>query len=118
MQYSFEKLNIWQIGMKIVKETYRLTKKFPKEEIFGIISQMRRAALSIPLNIAEGSSRRGKRDFAIFLRRSLGSDIELLTALRASVELEFLSLQDSKDLEELLQEEYYKIVAFEKQILK
>lgn len=118
MQYAFEKLGIWKIGMEIVEETYRITTKFPKEEVFGLKSQMRRAASSIPLNIAEGSSRRGKKDFSIFLRRALGSDIELLTALRISIRLGYISLKESERLESLCQEEYYKTIAFEKVVLK
>jgi hypothetical protein len=59
--YSFEKLEVWQLGMEIVHEVYSLTRKFPEEEKFGLTSQMRRAAISIPLNIAEGSSLYQKR---------------------------------------------------------
>lgn len=62
--------------MTIVYETHGITKSFPKDEMWGLVSQMRRAATSIPLNIAEGSSRRSKKDFSLFLRRSIGSVIE------------------------------------------
>lgn len=118
MQYAFEKLAIWHLGMRIVTETYAITKKFPRDELFGITSQMRRASLSIPLNIAEGSSRKSKKDFALFLRRAIGSNIELVTALRAALSLQYLTAQETEGLEASLQEEYFKIVAFEKKLLR
>lgn len=118
MEYSFEKLLIWKIGMNIASEAYRITKSFPKEESWGLTSQMRRAATSIPLNIAEGSSRKSKKDFSLFLRRALGSAIELETAVRIATEQNYISTENTKQLKALAQEEYFKIIAFEKTLQK
>ena len=78
---SFRDLKIWQCGLKIAREVYVLTKKLPKEEIFGLISQMRRAVISVSSNIAEGRSRNSRKDFAQFLHIALGSLAELETQL-------------------------------------
>jgi len=118
VQYSFEKLEIWQLGIRITKEVYRITKKFPRDELWGLISQMRRAAASIPMNIAEGSSRRSKKDFSLFLRRAIGSLLELLTALEVAVDEKYASREDYQLLKSLCQEEYFKIIAFEKRLLR
>jgi len=79
--YSFRDLKIWQKGLEITREIYLLTKELPKEEIFGLVSQMRRAAVSIPSNIAEGRGRSSRRDFAQFLHVAIGSMAELETQL-------------------------------------
>ncbi len=82
-KHKFKKLTIWQLGMEIVKDIYDLTKAFPKEEIFGITSQMRKSAVSIPSNIAEGCGRDTNPQLINFLRISLGSAYELETQLIA-----------------------------------
>ncbi len=78
---SFKQLIVWQRAMELVKETYRVTACFPKEELFTLISQMRRAAISIPSNIAEGKKRRTRNDFLQFLRVADGSAAELETQI-------------------------------------
>ena len=72
-EYSFYRLEVWQLGMKLVKEIYFITKKFPNEEKFALSSQLRRAAVSVPLNIAEGSIKRTRKDFDSYVRVALGS---------------------------------------------
>lgn len=67
--------------MELVVEIYKVTSKFPKEEIFGLVSQMRRAAISLPSNIAEGTCRKTKKDFTQFLRIAFGSGAELETQI-------------------------------------
>lgn len=67
---NYKELIIWQKGVEIVKKVYVLTKQFPNEEKYGIVSQMTRAAVSIPANIAEGSSRNSDKDYARFLQIS------------------------------------------------
>ncbi|MBI4132161.1 MAG: four helix bundle protein [Candidatus Sungbacteria bacterium] len=118
MHYSFEKLEIWRLEIQITKAVYCTTKKFPREELWGITSQMRRAAASIPLNVAEGSSRKSKKDFSLFLRRAIGSLLELLTALEIAVEEKYVPQEDYEILRSLCQEEYFKIIAFEKRLLQ
>ena len=91
---NYNDLQVWQESMKIVTSIYQLTKKMPVEERFSLTDQMRRAAVSIPSNIAEGHARRTKTDFARFLRMSLGSCTELETQLIISHNLEYVSKDD------------------------
>jgi four helix bundle protein len=77
-------MQIWKLGMKIVMQTYKLTETFPKAEIFRLTSQMNSAAVSIPSNIAEGSSRQSNKEFYHFLEIAIGSAYELETQLLAS----------------------------------
>jgi len=72
-------LDIWKLGIELVEEVYKTTSAFPKEEIYGLTSQMRRAAVSIPSNISEGAGRSSKKEFIQFLYISLGSLAELET---------------------------------------
>lgn len=79
--HSHKELIVWQKAVALVIAVYKLTNNFPKEEVFGLTSQMRRAAVSIPSNIAEGRSRGTKKDFVQFLRVALGSCSELETQI-------------------------------------
>jgi four helix bundle protein len=88
MERSFKGLLVWQQAMDLAKACYFLTKAFPREELYGLTSQIRRAAASIPANIAEGSGRTTKRDFVNFLRIAQGSLRELETYLLLSIEVE------------------------------
>ena len=81
----------WQEGLALVTMVYQRTSNFPKEEIFGLVSQMRRAAVSIPSNIAEGAARNGKREFVQFLGIARGSLSELETQVIIASELGFLA---------------------------
>lgn len=76
---SFKELHVWQKVIKIVKDIYALTSKFPKEELYGLTSQMRRCAVSILSNIAEGFKRSHNKEFKQFLHIELGSAAELAT---------------------------------------
>jgi len=78
---NFRKLKIWKQGIDIVKEIYKISQKLPSEEKFGLKSQITRAAVSIPSNIAEGSSRSSNKDFNRFLEIALGSLFELQTQI-------------------------------------
>ena len=82
----FGQLQIWQKSMLLAKEIYRITSSFPKAEIYGLTSQMRRCAVSIPSNIAEGSQRVSDKDFANFILIAKGSLAELHTQLLLSFE--------------------------------
>lgn len=97
---SHQDLTVYQKSMDLVVDIYRRTKNFPAEEKFGITSQIRRSAVSIPSNIAEGAARQSKKDFSRFLYISLGSLAELETQLEISVRLEFL--KESTELQEEL----------------
>lgn len=78
---NFKELRIWQKGIEIAVKTHKLIETFPNEDKFGICQQMTRAGVSIPSNIAEGSSRRSEKDYARFIEISLGSNFELETQL-------------------------------------
>jgi len=79
--FKFETLDIWKEAVKFISEIYKLTKTFPNWETYSLTSQLTRAAISISLNIAEGSSRTSKKDFRRFIQISLGSLNEVVTCL-------------------------------------
>lgn len=101
---SYRELISWQKAMLLAKLTYKLTAKFPAEEKFGLISQMRRAAVSIPSNLAEGQARRTSGEFVQFISHAEGSTAELDTQLTLSIELGFCSPGDAVDVIGLIQE--------------
>ncbi len=90
MRRKHQELKVWQEAMSLVKDIYRVTKEFPREEIYALTSQMRRAAVSIPSNIAEGAARTGNREFLQFLSIARGSLSELETQLIIAGELNYL----------------------------
>lgn len=91
MKHYFRKLEIWKDGIELSKIIYELTRNFPKEEIYGLTSQMRRAAISIPSNIAEGAGRDTDKDFAHFLTIAKGSSFELDSQLILAKELGYIT---------------------------
>jgi four helix bundle protein len=86
---SFRDLKVWQRSMEMAAAVYRMTQGFPREEIYGLTSQMRRAAVSIPSNIAEGHGRLGTREYRQFLGIARGSNFELQTQLEIARTLGF-----------------------------
>ncbi len=94
MSQSYKNLKILGDAMSLAVEIYSLSKKFPKDEIFGITSQLRRAVVSISSNIAEGSSRSSKKDYARFIDISIGSLHETENLLELSYKLEYLTKND------------------------
>ncbi len=88
---SYKDLLVWQKGIEFVNEIYFLTKKFPKEEIFGLTSQMRRAAVAIPSNIAEGWGRSTTKNYIQFIRISRGSLFEIETMIQIAKDQQYLS---------------------------
>jgi len=93
---NFKDLEVWKLGKNIALELYAITKQFPKEEMFGLTSQMKRASVSIPSNIAEGFCRNHKKEFKQFLFLSLGSCAELETQIEISHDIKLLP-KDKKD---------------------
>lgn len=89
MIQSYPDLRVWQAGMDLAEDCYGLTQGFPREEIYGLTSQIRRAATSVPANIAEGYGRGGPKEFAQFLRISQGSLKELETHLLLARRMDF-----------------------------
>lgn len=96
--YSFEKLQVWQQARMLTKEVYIATKTFPEEERFGLISQLRRASVSICSNLAEGSSRNSFKDKARFTEIAYGSLMEVLNQLIIASDLGFLLNQEYEKL--------------------
>lgn len=97
-----ENLEVWKRSIDLVIEIYEITKSFPAEEKFGLISQIRRAAVSIPANIAEGAARQSDKEFANFLSIAQGSASELETELLISQKLHYISAENyTKIYEEL-----------------
>ena len=100
----YKDLLVWQKGMVLAKLVYRLSVRFPMEEKFGLISQIRRASVSIPPNIAEGQARQGTKEFLQFLSHADGSLAELETQVLLSVELGFVCEEDVKEILEKIDE--------------
>lgn len=95
---SYKDLDVWQKAMDLVTEVYALTKGFPRDELYGLTSQMRRAAVSIPSNIAEGRGKRSTGDFMRFLNIAYGSAAELETQIIISENLGYTDQNITKPL--------------------
>ncbi len=102
MDKPHKKLDVWKASMELVKEIYEITTIFPEEEKFGLLAQMRRTAISIPCNIAEGAGRQGKAQFRNFLSIAQGSVSDLDTQLEIAVILGYLKPQRLEPISDLL----------------
>jgi four helix bundle protein len=87
-------LEVWKLSMELVEEIYDLTRSFPKEEQYGLTSQIRRASISIPSNIAEGAARKGNKEYLQYLYVSLGSLSELETQILISKRLKYIESEE------------------------
>ncbi|MEM9326708.1 MAG: four helix bundle protein [Bacteroidota bacterium] len=113
---NFKQLKIWQTGMQLVSKVYDLAKQLPKEEKYGLISQMTRSAVSIPSNIAERSSRRSERDYYRFIEIAHGSSFELETQLLIAKEVFPDGSKLAEEALELLTEEQKMLTSFLKKL--
>lgn len=102
---NFRNLDIWKNGIELVKQVYQLSEKFPSEEKFGLKSQITRAAVSIPSNVAEGCSRNSEIEFKRFLEIAMGSLFEVETQLIISQELKYLETNELETIFSLIQKE-------------
>lgn len=116
--YSFEKLVVWNLSREFAKEVYQITKNFPQEEKFGMTSQIRRSALSVPTNIAEGSARISGKEKARFTEIAYGSMVETLNHLIIAVDLNFLQVEKLNQLRPKIEEILKKLSALRKSQLK
>lgn len=116
--YRFENLEVWKLGMKIIHEIYRIVKKFPREEMFALTDQVKRAGTSIVLNIAEGSGQPTSKSFSLYLNRSKSSLLEVVSCFKIAVQENFITEKDIEPVNDMLREEYFKIIALEKSINK
>jgi four helix bundle protein len=101
---GYADLLVWQKGILLVKLIYKITRNFPDEEKFGLVSQMRRAAVSIPSNIAEGQARHTTREFIQFISHAEGSNAELSTQLIIAIDLGYCTKAEARDAFELTTE--------------
>ena len=114
--HNYNNLQIWQQAMDLVEEIYKLTASFPIEEKFGLVSQMTRAAVSIPSNIAEGAGRNSDKDFAHFISIAIGSLYELNTQIVLSERLGYINQSQSQELQKKLDNLQRKSVSFKSKL--
>ena len=109
LKLAHKNLEVWKESLELVKSVYLITNRLPKKEDFVIVSQMRRAALSIPSNIAEGYSRNSHKEKMRFLEIARSSLVELDTQFEICVDLEYLSNNDLEELGELINKIFAKL---------
>lgn len=112
--YSFEKLAVWQKSREIAVVIYKITREFPKEELFGISSQMRRCSVSIASNIAEGSGRQTPKEKARFTEIAYSSALELLNQLIITLDLEYINEEKYKKIRTRIEEITFMLDALRK----
>ena len=110
--FSFEKLKVWQEAKDLVLMVYKLTSHFPPFEKYGLVSQLRRASISVSSNIAEGNTRITNKDKAHFSSMAYSSLMEVLSQLIISKELDFIADQQYFSIREQIHKVSYKLVAF------
>jgi four helix bundle protein len=101
---NYQDLIVWQRAMDLVVDVYRLTKSFPKEELYGLTNQMRRASVSIPSNIAEGHARKSRAEYVNFLSIAQGSRAEVETQMLIAKRLGYLTPEETSPVLSLLNE--------------
>lgn len=116
MKHNYKKLLVWQKAMNLVVNTYQLLDKFPKEEMYQLNSQIKRAAVSIPSNIAEGSGRKTEKEFSYFLFVAHGSACELDTEVNLSMRLGYISEENYESISQEIEEVKLMILSFERKI--
>lgn len=115
---GYQELKVWQLGIQITREIYKLSAEFPKEEQYGLTSQIRRCAISIPSNIAEGHARDSKKELARFISIAKGSLAELETQLIIAKELDFSDSQSIDLLLDLASQEGRMLTSFHRTLTK
>jgi|SRR5581483_4434213 len=118
MKFKHEELEVFQLSMNLIQKVYALSEKFPSKEVYGLSSQLSRAAVSISLNISEGSGKYSRDDFARFIRNSIGSLLETDTCLKIALKLKYLNELDYSAVDSTIQELYFKLIALHKSLKK
>ena len=116
IKHNFKKLIIWKNSLELVFETYRLTKTFPSDERFGLISQLNRCSVSIPSNIAEGTSKSSEKHFKTFLETALGSAFEWETQIIIAKGLKYITEEKFNELEKNINDIQKMISSFKDKI--
>lgn len=114
--HNFRELKVWQKSMVVIKLIYTTTSSFPKSETFGIVSQIQRAAVSIPANIAESCGRNTDKELSRFLDIAIGSSFELETLLQISLDLEYMTSDSYKNILSQLYEVQKMLYGFKQKI--
>ena len=117
IKLPYKELKIWQKSIELTKSVYLITKKFPKEEVYGLTSQIRRSAVSIPSNIAEGSQRTSDKEFANFILISKGSLAELETQLILAKDFNYANEDEIENLLTISEELNKMLFAFHKTLI-
>ena len=118
MLRNYKELKVWQKSYQLCLNVYKMTQKYPKSEVYGFTSQMRRAALSIPCNIAEGYGRKSTADYLRFLYMSYGSACELETQILLSGDLAYLEAESLSDIQQDFEEVERMLKALIKSLVK
>lgn len=113
---TFRDLLIWQKAMNLVTNTYQITQKFPKEELFGLTSQIRRSAISLPSNIAEGYGRDSNKEFLRFIKIVIGSLFDFQTQIEIAKNINYQNENEFKNLYEETRELEAMIISFSKRL--
>ncbi|MBG0763762.1 MAG: four helix bundle protein [Tissierellales bacterium] len=114
--FAFQRLKIYQLSKELVLYNYNLVKKFPREEKYALVQQMNRAAVSIPSNIAEGTSRKSNKDKAHFINISYGSLMELICQMEIALELNYISDNEFEKFSKMARNLSVKMSNFQKSI--
>ena len=114
--HNYKNLHIWQEGINLARKIYEVTANFPANEKYGIVSQMTRAAVSIPSNIAEGAGRNSKKDFANFLSIAIGSIFELHTQIAICEQIGYINEETTKQLEQQIYTLQQQITTYKQRI--
>jgi four helix bundle protein len=114
MRFRYQDLRVTEEILKLIDFTYEATSNFPTDEKFGLTSQLRRAANSIYLNVAEGTARKSAKDFQRFLTIALGSTVEVQAASQLALRRRYITQQQSHVVEQLLESVWYKLCALRK----
>jgi four helix bundle protein len=109
LNLNHKKLDVWKLSVDLIAEIYSITGNFPKEELFGLTSQLRRAAISVASNIAEGASRKSKIERRRFFEISRSSLVEIDTQLEISSVLDLITIQQTNSINEMLNKLFAKI---------
>lgn len=117
-KYNFENLQVYKLALELVAEIYKITRDWPKEELFALSSQIKRAVISIVLNIAEGSGKGSKKDFARFLSTSIGSVFEVRACLHIALTLSYIEGNRMRAINEKIDELFFKISTLRKSLSK
>ena len=117
-EYNFEKLEVWKFSIEFAKKVYEITESFPDIEKFGLVSQIRRAVVSLSSNVAEGSAKQSLKDQARFTEMAFGSLMEILNQMILSFKLKFIKEKDYIDIRNYIENLSRQLNALKKSQLK